>query len=109
MEKHKDDPLFAEFMETHARGNKSVWSNETLLEVLGPTTEAEDVKDDWETAGVTQSESQDVNHESGGEEESICGDGNIAKKQISDLEVSDFHTCTCMLVDTQASGSTNYS
>jgi hypothetical protein len=77
---HKNDPLFIEFMETHAKGNKAVWSNDTMLNEDSKNIRAE--KDD-----DSGHESNDVS-KSEDEEDGIKD--NVAKKKISDLEVCSF-------------------
>ncbi|XP_021914789.1 probable RNA-binding protein 19 isoform X2 [Zootermopsis nevadensis] len=82
VDKHKNDPLFVEFMETHAKGTKALWSNDTLLNEdsknIRPEKEPSllDADDDSGHESNVVSESED--------EEEVKG--NIAKKKISDLE-----------------------
>ncbi|XP_014480667.1 PREDICTED: probable RNA-binding protein 19 [Dinoponera quadriceps] len=80
LEKHKDDPLFMEFLEAH-RGNnmKAVWKNdiETSVEITGKSSGVDDSKDEEDTA---ESENKEEKEERKKEKE------KIADKAISDLE-----------------------
>lgn len=80
--KHKDDPLFMEFLESHkATGAKAVWTNDAVIDNI--------VKKDEDKEN---SENSDSGHDSGTEkeEEEVKEDKNekekIANKVISDLE-----------------------
>ncbi|PSN39192.1 hypothetical protein C0J52_14039, partial [Blattella germanica] len=85
---HKDDPLFVEFMESHAKGQKSIWSNDALLKTDSKEADAE----------ARSSASDNEDGDSGHESEGISGTENevsehsVAKKKISDLETSAFTT-----------------
>ncbi|XP_001605134.2 probable RNA-binding protein 19 [Nasonia vitripennis] len=73
LEKHKDDPLFEEFLESHTKGDKKIWSNNALL------------GDDNEEDPHEDKDSDDGG--SGSEDESDSDEGEaIAKKNISDKE-----------------------
>ncbi|KAJ8675478.1 hypothetical protein QAD02_011264 [Eretmocerus hayati] len=65
LEKHKDDPLFNEFMESHSKGDVNIWKNDTYM------SEEDD--------GHSENEESD-------EDESDDSDKAIAKKNISDKE-----------------------
>ncbi|XP_023713883.1 probable RNA-binding protein 19 isoform X2 [Cryptotermes secundus] len=79
---HKNDPLFIEFMETHAKGNKALWSNDTLV-----NEDSRNIrpgrKQLLNADGDSGHESGDIS-ESENEKEEI--ENNVAKKRISDLE-----------------------
>ncbi|XP_069705771.1 probable RNA-binding protein 19 [Periplaneta americana] len=81
LEKHKDDPLFVEFMETHAKGNKALWSNDTPLESFTKLSNEKDSSKQKKDTG------SDSGHESNASEESENElEENVARKEISDLE-----------------------
>ncbi|XP_068085647.1 probable RNA-binding protein 19 isoform X2 [Anabrus simplex] len=84
LEKHKDDPLFKEFIEAHAKGSK------TLQDVILP-----EIKETKKNKTVTEEdvveENDDSGHESKGSEQSDDSDAEnttkiATKKEISDLE-----------------------
>lgn len=77
LEKHKDDPLFMEFLESHT-SNKAVWKNDTTL-IIDENKEQEDKEDKEE-----ESEEDDSKGEE--EEEAEGGKKKIADKVISDLQ-----------------------
>lgn len=70
---HKDDPLFEEFLESHTKGDKKIWSNDALIE----NKKGDDSDDNKDSEG-DQSGSDDSNSD---EEEDA-----IAKKNISDKD-----------------------
>ncbi|XP_058794674.1 probable RNA-binding protein 19 [Phymastichus coffea] len=72
LEMHKDDPLFNEFIESHTKGDKKLWSNDTLL---GVNEEEEDFDSD------ENSETQDSESETDDKSKN-----KLAKKNISDKE-----------------------
>ncbi|CAK9798743.1 Probable RNA-binding protein 19 [Anthophora quadrimaculata] len=74
LEKHKDDPLFVEFLESHAT-KKTVWNNDTLTPV--ETKEHSDNVDE-----TSDKESMEEEEEEEKEEEKQ----KVADKVISDLE-----------------------
>lgn len=79
---HKDDPLFAEFIEAHINDN-TAWIKKALQQATNSDEDsgAEDaVVDDKETKEMHQPESSDKNEKPKEEEK-------IANKHISDLEV----------------------
>nr|CAD7599757.1 unnamed protein product [Timema genevievae] len=79
---HKDDPLFAEFMEAHGKGAKAVWSNNAdvsaeAVEIVERTTSQSDKDSDYNTdddGDAEQKEGSDSNEKS------------LAKANISDLD-----------------------
>jgi hypothetical protein len=80
---HKNDPLFAEFMEMHAKGNRALWSNDALLN--GDSRNIRPEKKQLLNAdGDSVHDSGDIS-ESEDEKEEI--EDSVAKKRISDLEV----------------------
>jgi hypothetical protein len=81
---HKNDPLFVEFMETHAKGNKALWSNDTLVNEDSSNTRPEKKTFLLNADGDSGHDSGDIS-ESEDEKEEI--EDNVAKKRISDLEV----------------------
>jgi hypothetical protein len=75
--------MFVEFMETHAKGNKALWSNDTLLNEDSRNIRP-GKKQLLNTDGDSGHESGDIS-ESEDEKEEI--EDSVAKKRISDLEV----------------------
>jgi hypothetical protein len=76
--------LFVEFLETHAKGNKALWSNDTLLNEDSKNIRPEKEPSLFNADDDSGHESNDVS-ECEDEEEEIKD--NVAKKKISDLEV----------------------
>ncbi|XP_047110139.1 probable RNA-binding protein 19 [Schistocerca piceifrons] len=83
LDKHKDDPLFAEFMEVRAKTSKIPWNNDILISK--PENER--------TLAIHDSKhSDDSGNESEGEEQqsedvkTLSNNDSVAKKNISDLE-----------------------
>ncbi|XP_063989754.1 probable RNA-binding protein 19 [Diachasmimorpha longicaudata] len=74
LEKHKDDPLFAEFMETHGADGSKIWGNDT------------------EKSAIDSQEHQDPSEDENSEDEEDSSDDleekspKIADKKLSDLE-----------------------
>nr|CAD7445206.1 unnamed protein product [Timema bartmani] len=82
LEKHKDDPLFAEFMEAHGKGAKAVWSNNAVVgaeavEIVERTTSQSDKDSDYNTDDDGDAEEK---------EGSDSNDKSLAKANISDLD-----------------------
>nr|CAD7403642.1 unnamed protein product [Timema cristinae] len=82
LEKHKDDPLFAEFMEAHGKGAKAVWSNNAVVgaeavEIIERTTSQPDKDSDYNTDDDGDAEER---------EELDSNDKSLAKANISDLD-----------------------
>ncbi|XP_017877575.1 probable RNA-binding protein 19 [Ceratina calcarata] len=77
LKKYKDDPLFAEFLESHA-GNKTIWNNDTAL----TDNLDKDHNDSENSENNEDSETEDKNDE----EEEEKKEEKIADKVISDLE-----------------------
>lgn len=75
---HKDDPMFVEFMEAHAKDSKNVWGNDTLANIQKP--------DEEDDSGVEDSKSI-VEEEERQEEDQRK---SIAHAEISDMEVCIF-------------------
>lgn len=81
LEKHKDDPLFMEFLESHtATGTKSVWNND---EALVNSKQAENSEDDFKENTKLSEAKDNTNTET---EENKGKAEKIADKVISDLE-----------------------
>nr|CAD7428958.1 unnamed protein product [Timema monikensis] len=79
---HKDDPLFAEFMEAHGKGAKAVWSNNAVVgaeavEIIERTTSQPDKDSDYNTDDDGDAEER---------EELDSNDKSLAKANISDLD-----------------------
>ncbi|XP_078046896.1 putative RNA-binding protein 19 [Augochlora pura] len=72
LKKHKDDPLFAEFLESHG-GNKGLWTNDTLLD----DNEEESSNSENDTNGSDKDEEDKEKEEE---------KPKVADKVISDLE-----------------------
>ncbi|XP_014209588.1 probable RNA-binding protein 19 [Copidosoma floridanum] len=68
--KHKDDPLFNEFIKSHIKGDTKIWSNDDLLVLNGD----DDKNSDDSGKGSGKDDSDDAEDE------------KIAKKAISDKE-----------------------
>lgn len=83
VDKHKNDPLFIEFMETHAKGNKALWSNDTLLNKDSTNVRPERKSSLLNADGDSGHDSGDIS-ESEDDEKEV--EDNIARKRISDLE-----------------------
>nr|CAD7200804.1 unnamed protein product [Timema douglasi] len=82
LEKHKDDPLFAEFLEAHGKGAKAVWSNNAVVsaeavDIVERTTSQPDKDSDYNTDDDGDTE----------EKEGLdSNDKSLAKANISDLD-----------------------
>jgi hypothetical protein len=74
-------------METHAKGNKALWSNDTLLNGDSTNIRSEQNSSLLNADGDSGHESDEVSESEGEEEEP---EDSVAKKNISDLEV-----CLC--------------
>jgi hypothetical protein len=81
---HKNDPLFAEFMEMHTKGNRALWSNDALVNGDSRNIRHEKKQLLLNADGDSVHDSGD-NSESEDEEEET--EDSVAKKRISDLEV----------------------
>ncbi|XP_029042340.2 probable RNA-binding protein 19 [Osmia bicornis bicornis] len=77
LKKHKDDPLFVEFLESHTT-NKAVWNNDTTL-ITDQDKEHEDHNKETADEDDSKEEKQEEEKEEGKKEK-------IAEKVISDLE-----------------------
>ncbi|XP_034175330.1 putative RNA-binding protein 19 [Osmia lignaria lignaria] len=77
LKKHKDDPLFVEFLESHTT-NKAVWNNDTTL-ITDQDKEHEDHNEETADEDDSKEEKQGEDKEEGKKEK-------IAEKVISDLE-----------------------
>ena len=77
LKKHKDDPLFVEFLESHTT-NKAVWNNDTTL-ITDQDKEHEDHNEETADEDDSKEEKQEEENEEGKKEK-------IAEKVISDLE-----------------------
>ena len=77
LKKHKDDPLFVEFLESHTT-NKAVWNNDTTL-ITDQDKEHEDHNEETADEDDSKEEKQEEEKEEGKKEK-------IAEKIISDLE-----------------------
>jgi hypothetical protein len=86
---HKNDPLFVEFMELHAKGNKTLWSNDALLNEEGSRNSRPEKKPLLSNANGDSVHGSDDTSES--EDEKQETENNVAKKRISDLEVCLFN------------------
>ncbi|XP_015109002.1 probable RNA-binding protein 19 [Diachasma alloeum] len=78
IEKHKEDPLFVEFMETHGADGSKIWGNDTEISAID-SQKPQDPSED-ENSEDEAEDSEDSNDDS--EEESP----KIADKKLSDLE-----------------------
>ncbi|CAL7941010.1 unnamed protein product [Xylocopa violacea] len=79
LEKHKDDPMFMEFLESHAV-RKNIWDNDTtLINETKKEHSGSDTSDD-------EANDEDDNEEKEGNEEKEKEKQKIADKVISDLE-----------------------
>nr|CAD7574502.1 unnamed protein product [Timema californicum] len=82
LEKHKDDPLFAEFLEAHGKGAKAVWSNNAVVsaeavDIVERTTSQPDKDSDYNTDDDGEAE----------EKEGLdSNDKSLARANISDLD-----------------------
>ncbi|XP_031835387.2 putative RNA-binding protein 19 isoform X1 [Nomia melanderi] len=79
LEKHKDDPLFMEFLESHT-ANKTVWTNDTILAVTKEKDQSNSEDDDEEASDKDEDDEEEEKDEEKEEKE------KIADKVISDLE-----------------------
>lgn len=75
LKKHKNDPLFMEFLESHS-ADKAIWNNEKILTAI---QDSKDSDDDKESSSDDDDE-EEKNQEEEGERQ------KIADKVISDLE-----------------------
>ncbi|XP_043252107.1 probable RNA-binding protein 19 [Colletes gigas] len=73
LEKHKDDPLFIEFLESHT-ANKTVWKNDTLLTAIQSKEHSDAEDNDKEASNKDDSEKEEAEKQ------------KLADKVISDLE-----------------------
>lgn len=83
IDKHKNDPLFIEFMETHAKANKALWSNDTLVNEDSTNIRPERKSSLSNADGDSGHDSGDISESE--DEEKVVED-SIARKRISDLE-----------------------
>nr|XP_003699323.1 PREDICTED: probable RNA-binding protein 19 [Megachile rotundata] len=74
LEKHKDDPLFVEFLESHT-SNKAVWKNDTTL-----ITDENEKQEDKEEESDEDDSKEEEEKEAEGEKK------KIADKALSDLQ-----------------------
>jgi hypothetical protein len=79
--KHKHDPLFREFMEVHAGGNKNIWDNDLIVV---EETKKKNKKSDQECESVNGQKSDDLEEVP---EEVPEEQKKLAEEEISDLEV----------------------
>lgn len=79
LEKHKNDPLFMEFLESHTT-DKAIWNNDTLI-----TSQIEE-RNDSETDDNESSVQDDDKNETKNKDEEKDKKQKIANKVISDLE-----------------------
>ncbi|XP_020299872.1 probable RNA-binding protein 19 [Pseudomyrmex gracilis] len=78
LEKHKDAPLFMEFLESHTSKNKkSIWKND--IDIPGPENETDKLKE-------SEEEEEEKEEEEEEEESKSKSKKKIADKVISDLE-----------------------
>ena len=85
---HKNDPLFIEFIETHAKANKALWSNGTLVNEDSTNIRAERKSSLLKADGDSGHDSGDISES---EDEKKVVEENIARKRISDIEVCLFY------------------
>ncbi|XP_076290361.1 putative RNA-binding protein 19 [Lasioglossum baleicum] len=76
LEKYKDDPLFAEFLESHA-ANKAVWNNDTALDDAQEEESSNSEDDEEKDSDVDEDEKEEKEEEE---------KPKVANKVISDLE-----------------------
>lgn len=80
LEKHKDDPLFMEFLESHtAAGSKAVWTNDAIISNI--VKQDDDKENNESDSGHDSSEEEEEE-----KKEEINEKDKIANKVISDLE-----------------------
>ncbi|XP_050579590.1 probable RNA-binding protein 19 isoform X2 [Bombus affinis] len=84
LEKHKDDPLFMEFLESHAT-DKAIWKNDTILATI-QTKELSDNEVNDIKSSDQYNDKEDSKEEDDEEEERKEKEPKIADKVISDLE-----------------------
>ncbi|XP_063225906.1 probable RNA-binding protein 19 [Bacillus rossius redtenbacheri] len=96
LEKHKNDPLFMEFMEVHAKNNKALWSDSGLQ-----SSKPQDVKKS--PAHSVQSSSEDEENE---ENEEVKAE-TAATADISDMEYLKHKMETSVESDNEASSTTD--
>ncbi|XP_076242891.1 putative RNA-binding protein 19 isoform X2 [Calliopsis andreniformis] len=77
LEKHKNDPLFMEFLESHST-DKAIWNNDTILTTIQSKKDTDDEDDDKESSSTD--DSTEKKDEEEGEKQ------KVADKVISDLE-----------------------
>ncbi|XP_077290382.1 putative RNA-binding protein 19 [Arctopsyche grandis] len=83
LERHKDDPLFTEFMEVHAStANKAIWSNDNVSKQKKKNKDnASDQEND-----ETENNSNQVDEISNEPQEVAVEENKLANQKISDLE-----------------------
>ncbi|XP_060815232.1 probable RNA-binding protein 19 isoform X2 [Bombus pascuorum] len=84
LEKHKDDPLFMEFLETHTK-DKAIWKNDTILTAI-QTKEHSDNEINDSDSSDQNNDKEDSKEKEDEEEEKKEKEQKIADKVISDLE-----------------------
>ncbi|XP_053983354.1 probable RNA-binding protein 19 [Hylaeus volcanicus] len=81
LEKHKDDPLFMEFLESHT-ANKAVWNNDTILTTIQSKKHSDDEDEDEKSSNADDDNINNDNKEKNNEGKTQ----KVAQKVISDLE-----------------------
>ncbi|XP_071445939.1 probable RNA-binding protein 19 [Hetaerina americana] len=102
--KHKNDPLFAEYMETHMKTKKAVWSNDAILDEklamlsssaskkeksklnISNISHEEEGKSDGSRGDSKEEDSTDNDKDSDDAEGLEDENDNLANKDISDFE-----------------------
>ncbi|XP_015593369.1 probable RNA-binding protein 19 [Cephus cinctus] len=80
LEKHKDDPLFTEFLESHAAGAaKQVWSNDTIANI-------KDFGNTEEEINENEKDSENEDDSSVKPDNEKKSDVKVAVQKVSDLE-----------------------
>ncbi|XP_012255144.2 probable RNA-binding protein 19 [Athalia rosae] len=94
LEKHKDDALFTEFLETHAiAGTNAIWSNDTTTDRIpkgNNSNEADEKETREEDEAVLRNESEKIENE---------------EERVADMKISDLEYMQILKTKTQSSNS----
>lgn len=90
LKKYAGDPLFREFMEVHAGGDKNIWDNDLIEKETEEKQEKKKDKRKETNQKNLDSADEDSGHKSDNMDE-VPEEGNkVAEEKISDLEVGQY-------------------